>query len=54
MEIPLSDSETDKYYPQDDVSEYQRHEQLKGNADDSPAYDPNIFGDFDFDTLPPN
>jgi hypothetical protein len=52
MEVP-STSE-DEYYPQDDVSEALRREDLtaKGGYDDSRQwYEPNVNGAFDFDPI---
>src|SRR5690348_8330086 len=52
MEIP-SNLPSDDYFPQDDVSEYQRHQELSGQENDSndewAKYDPAVHGDLDFD-----
>lgn len=51
MEVP---STSDEYYPQDDISEALRREELtaKGDNDSSQQwYESNLHGTFDFDPI---
>jgi hypothetical protein len=50
MEVPAVSEE---YLPQDDTSELERYQKLRGiDNDGNDWYDPNINGEFDFDIGP--
>jgi hypothetical protein len=52
MESPVSD-QSEEYLPQDDTSELERYQKLRGiDNDGNDWYEPGAHGDFDFDIGP--